>query len=434
MKRLLILAMLGVFVVGISGQAAAGDYATDLFFQTSDQSLWNPGPATMFDYSRFIGPQWNERVSIGGITEPKAFGVSLGKYGAEIWGETSGKIGFQVDGHFDSGSVDVTYPVGIKLSYSDQAVPGQAFTISSSYTAQPGASFATNFPEASISVDAIFQLYARIGAEACFGACTGGGLTLIDVSKVYPLLDMSTGDVLTSDLWGFGSLTASFPDIDTTGTLNGKTLTASGEDDFLNLMLDMDRFSPIPLGGEALGFSYDILDVKTGMALAAVQHFSFTPKLMVSFKLETGQIITMPVGSSTSFIFPEGFGDLEITPTFWLDNVFSNDTGMQIDPEFSVRALSADGYGMSLGPLFSYDWRGSLGEIDLFSKDFQLQGFERFTTASFSIGATPEPATWVLLGLGLILAGITLQRKAKKTALKKHKWVVLGMAGMLLIP
>jgi len=410
MKRFLVSIFIGMLILGVSGEARAGQYTTDLLFQTSDQSMWNPGAATVYDYHQFLGPQWDERVSIGGIVRDPLFGT---KWGAEIWGETSGKVGFQVDGHFDSGSVDVNYPVGISLSYTDKAAPGQPFTISSSYITRPGASMTTNFPEASLSVDAVFDVYAALGAEACVGGCASVSGTLIDVSIVKPLIDISTGDVLTSDLGGFGNLTAKFPDIDTTGTLSGKTLQAQGEDDFLNLMVDIDRFSPIPLGGNALGFSYDILDVKAGLALAATQEFAFMPKLMVGFKLENGQFFSMPVGSSTTLIFPEGFGDLDITPTFWLDNVFSNDTGLRIDPEFSVKALSASGYGMNLGPLFSYDWRGTIADIDLFSKDFQLQGFEKFTTEGFSVAATPEPATWLLLGFGLIAAGICKRRKLK---------------------
>ncbi len=401
-----------VIFCGMLGIANSGSYTTSLVFETTDQSMWASGDAFVLDYNKFLGPQWNERGSIGGIEETWA-----GDYGAEIWGATSGRVGFDVNAHMDSGSVNVTYPVGINLSYPDKAKPGETFTISSSYVVNPGAGMTTNFPEANISVDAVFDFYAALGYKACVIWCTEGSITLINTKNTYPILDIDTGDTFSSDIGGFGSVTATFPDINTTGTLNGNLLASSGEDDFLNLTFDIDRavtvFTGIPFSGSVLGISYNLLNVDAGMILAATQEFSFVPNLMVGFEFENGYTASMRVGDSASFIFPEGVGDMDVTPTFWLENTFYNDTGMRIDPQFGVDALSLSGYGVNIGPLYSYDWRGDGLELGIFSDDFELQGFDSFTTENFSIQATPEPGTLALLGIGLMSSGVFARKKRK---------------------
>lgn len=411
-KSLVMVIFLGV--LGMVGLANAGNYTTSLIFQTTDQSMWAPGDAFVLDYNKFLGAQWNTRDSVGEVVE----GGIFGDYGAEIWGATSGKIGFDLDVHMDSGSVNVTYPVGITLSYPDKAKPGDTFTISSSYVVNSGASMTTNFPEANLSVDGVFALYAEAGYRVCVYDCLGDSKTFINENITYPILDIDTGDPVSFPIGVFGSVWAKIPDINTTATLGGKSLSSSGEDDFLNLTFDVDSAftysTGIPLNVEALGFTATLLNVDAGMALAATQEFVFIPNLMVGFKLENGYTASVRVGDSASFVFPEGFGDLDITPTFWLDNTFSNDTGMRIDPTFKVEALSLSGHGLNLGPLFSYDMRAEGPGFDIFSKDFQLQGFEQFTTASFSIEATPEPGTLVLLGIGLMSVGV-LARKQRKS-------------------
>ncbi|RDH87315.1 MAG: hypothetical protein DIZ77_18380 [endosymbiont of Seepiophila jonesi] len=55
----------------------AAMYGSDVAFETTDQSMWAPGTAGILDINHFIGPQWNESGSIGGILEVTTPSITL---------------------------------------------------------------------------------------------------------------------------------------------------------------------------------------------------------------------------------------------------------------------------------------------------------------------------------------------------------------------
>ena len=380
--------------------ADAANYSTDLVFQTADQSMWGSGSALTVDYTKFFGPQWNESWSVGDIKKDPWFDS---EWGAEVWAKTHGKVGFEIDAHLDSGSVNVEYPVGIALEYPDIVRPGETFTISSSYVVNSTANMTTNFPEANLSAAFVFDMYAEAGGKACFGSyCSGVSSTLIDISEKYTLVDIATGDAAISLDEGIYKVDIEFPEIETVGELDNGTLTSKGEDDFLEITADLDMMitaqTGIPMNGSVDGFSYTLLDANAMLIFAATQDFAFNPGLTVDFELETGELYSMPIGSSIDIVLPEGVGDLDITPTFWLDNVLSNDTGIRVDPAMELNALSVSGslfdVDFDTGFLVSRDGRENGVDLNLFADDFQLQGFDRYTTGSFSVTADLSPAPY----------------------------------------
>ncbi|MGE0085587.1 MAG: PEP-CTERM sorting domain-containing protein [Desulfococcaceae bacterium] len=423
--------ILFLFVFGILATANAGTYTTDLVFETEDQSMWDSGSAFVFDYSNFFGVEWNET------------------WGSTVWAQTSGKLGFEVEMHLDSGSVNITLPVSIQLDYPDEINLGETFTISSSYVISPEAILTTNSPEAILYAAAVAELSATVGVNAsvdpCFGVLGGCPIsvnestTFADISEDYALVDIdSTNDTVEMD-FEYARVTAGMPDIDTNGTLSGNMLISEGEDDFLEITADIDQILSsilgIPLSGSqeffgVLDLDYALLDAAAGIILAATQDFTFDPGLSVSFALETGEVYSMAVGSSMDLVFPSEVGDFEITPTFWLNNTFTNDTGLRIDPYAELSVLQASAkleilgiplFNDSFGPVYSDNWRPEGFDMDIYSNAFQLQGFDQFTTEAFQVTAAvpgpvapvPEPATVSLLSLGLLsLAG--LRRKKTK--------------------
>lgn len=103
--------------------------------------------------------------------------VNVGDFGVEGEASTSGEIGMALKLHgFASGSIGVNYPVTahyrIPKPYSFAA--GEAVSIGTSETVDPGAAISTSFPTLeSAELDGIFGFHASASFNLCFFACTG---------------------------------------------------------------------------------------------------------------------------------------------------------------------------------------------------------------------------------------------------------------------
>ncbi len=213
-----------------------------------------------------------------------------------------------------------------------------------------------------------------------------------------------------------------------------------------------------PIIGETLAslipidLSYNILDIEPFLDIDVHQAFTFSPNdLMVSFDLGDSNI-TDPilVGEDISLIMPDSV--FQITPMYSLPATrFSNLTELMIDLGIDVTALD---FGLDFSgilglipdidpdPLFHEDL--TLSEIltamniptswmnpDIFNKEFAFN-FDPITTTAFNISPyiggngnngtrgngtepIPEPATIVLLGIGLVgLIGTKVRHRFKK--------------------
>lgn len=235
-------------------------------------------------------------------------------------------------------------------------------------------------------------------------------------------------------------MTAQVPDINTAGSLGaGDSISSSGEDFLLDVYFDVDLIATTllglpPLGGEldlgVASVSYEILNVLVGAILQVTQDFLFEPSLMLELALDTGEIFDLAFGESIDLVMPNS--PLEITPSFRLDNIFTNLTGLRIDPAFMLELLSLSAWvdfpgvvnalgipdpSLNLGPLYSFDASTEGPAIPIINRDWELQGFPEFTTASFQVVPAPEPATLLLLGSGLIGLGVFGRKRMKRTGL-----------------
>jgi hypothetical protein len=437
---------IGLLAIG-PGSANAAIYGADLGFETAAQSMWAQGSAGILDINYFIGPEWDKSGSVGGITsvstpevtlipEVCVWGVctpavtipalDLGEYGAEISGETDGRIGFDLDIDADSGSVNVEFPVGVTIEYPDPmtVLSGETFTISTGFT-EADTAMSTNFPEASLDLDFVFDVYATGGIEVAVVDSAYLSFGTINVDESLDLISIDSSTDVELDL-GIANITAQFPDIDTevSGTDASGNLASFDDDFLLDVDIDVDYVVTTllglpPLGGEfevlgAYGY-YTLLDLLVGAMLMVEQEFTFDPTLMVRLDFTTGESFSVPVGESVSMVAPDYGTTIGVTPTFYLDNLFTNTTSLRIDPTFDFELLAAgvgidfpdvvNGLGvgdveLGFGPLFGYNWTTAGPAIALFSESWELQGFQEFQTAMLSI-QVPEPNTLVLFVIGL---------------------------------
>ena len=442
--------------------AQAATYSAGLDFEATDQSMWSQGTAGIIDFNRFIGPQWNESGTVGGIahvTTPEitivpevcAWGVctpevtipaaNLGDYGATISGSTNGRIGFDLNFDLDTGSVNVDYPGTANFEYPDAGdiIPGAGTLAISTLFSEGSTALSTNFPEASLTLDFVFDVFASGAFKACIATCGTLNFPTIDVDETISLLDIDSNTTEVNFDLGFVNIGAQLPDLDTAvaGTNAAGNLATSGigADPLFDLDIDLDLIATTllglpPLGAEVglLGASagYTLLDVLIGAEVKVLQQFVFDPILMVRLDASDGQSVTGAVGSNLVFNTFAG-GETTVTPTFFLQNSFRNITSLRIDPTFDmellaahlgldlpdvVNALGVGDINLSFGPLFETHQFLAGPAVDIFNESWTIP-FDPIVGASFIV-RVPEPATVTLFGIGLALFGVGALRNRRR--------------------
>lgn len=385
--------------------------------------------------------------------------------GAELRGSIDARVGFDVGVKVDSGSVDVSYPTEVNFELPGILARGQAFNLMPTNSVTD-ASLQTTFPTLEAYADLVIDVSGSVGAEACvIGNCEGGDVPItfdppdlelvsfnrdasgklrllgtdqlvfnfgdpIDITRQIPP-PPAPGGISQS----LGDVTIFVPNLTTNGAMEAATgnVVAAGEADVLQLGLDIDGVLSFAFPAlKALGLSasvgpfgigYDILDFDAGPFVEITQDFIFDPTLMVTLDFDQEALVDGFGAVDTITASLETLPDitllgsaLGITPTFFLDNLFTNMTGLEIDPfmELNLLSLMAD---FSVGPfdfglldvsLLDLPLRleNGLG-FNVFKNSFALD-FPSFTTESFIV-TVPEPGIVALLGLGFV--GVVVMRR-----------------------
>lgn len=247
-------------------------------FQTTGQSMWGGGSAPGLNMNFQIFPQYKVEVPFNTESFTK-FRFSGLDFGAVLDGHVAFGVGpfeFDISG-FTAGSIDVDYPAMVNMEVPDDNTfnPGETVVIRSGFQALPGATLKTEYPSADEGKIGLYMgmlFDASFGFRACFAGCTPRvsivpppgipmpsplydepftffemsktGLTIVcnnqlnsppenPIQCFFP----SGFDEDETPEWtisnGAFSGTLKFPDVETTSSLNGINLSASGSDPYV---------------------------------------------------------------------------------------------------------------------------------------------------------------------------------------------------------
>ena len=410
-----ILLLLFLWLCQVHGSTLTADVA----FQTSGQSMWGPGAAQTFDYSRTLFNQ-NFDVSghVGGVS--KNF---FGRFGAELGAHVSGNVGLGFESHFTTGDVSVNVPVHYSLTLPDSNTisPGGTFQISSSYDLL-GGDIETRSPQGGWGVYLNANVNAGINGRACVFGCVSGSASK-DFSVHQRLLgvDQNSHDLSFTGPAGIHA-GLGFPVVNTSGALNGGHIASGGSAQFASVGWNFTDFiqqlTGVPIKGNLdIGIAkvaYKLLDIDLGAALRAAQQFDFTPIPMIDLAI-SGQHLIFAAGSTIEFTMPESGLPLEFTPSYFLANTFSSRTDLALSAYLDLAALQASArllrWNVGIGPLFHKRWDLSLGQWTVQNWTGELQGFNTVLGETTSVTPTPEPATYLFVGSALIALGVLRRRR-----------------------
>ncbi len=430
---------------------------------------------------------WNICPFLCGSEPTQYFNVDTST-GLEVSANTQGRIGFELGVTADSGSVDalVNYNTQVIVPEVSDIVPGQLVSLNPT-SSLTGDSLNTQFPTMSASLSVVMEVSATFAATGCLlGACDtasfgtgtlGGTQELIsfnqdgeggieyfggsgilsdalDAAVAVGAVDLPTGFPAELEipvpvgLGNLGTITAYLPEPNTSGGLDstGTQLVSQGQDDLLDISLDVDNILSVAatgvgglFGGSAdlgAGFSisYDLINVELGPQIDLVQSFEFTPTLMVDLEFTqpvdvTGFGRVTSVSGLTWDDLPTmafSGGITSVMPTFYLGAMIGDEFTMNagelvnqlfldIDGNITVDLLTAT-FGTPFG-----DESIGIGNLinesfdlfstpPLFSSTFAMAGFDPIVGTSFDV-QVPEPGILFLFGIGFVLIGLVSRRR-----------------------
>ncbi|NKB56441.1 MAG: PEP-CTERM sorting domain-containing protein [Alphaproteobacteria bacterium] len=422
-------------------------------------------------------------------TAPPQFLEVDTRTGVAVEGTTDGRVGIELGVEIDSGSVDATVSYEATLDIPDTTNLDKANAINFNPNSKLAGTniLNTEFANLELTADAIMELSGSVTGEACIipAGCVVGS-TPFDIDETVPILSFNKdgeGEILLlgqkPSVFGFpdeangfpfkidagiAEVTLHLPQPDATGGLdtNTNTLKATGKDDLVDLIVDVDDVvasavglpglfgSSVPIGtvGEV---GFDIIDVKIGPTVDLQQDFELDPTLFVQLIFDKavmvgGELVTELI--SAWDLLPDIFflDDVTtVTPTFFLDAELLNETLLDFDLEFTIDLLQV------FFEFLGFDEKFGVGNVlnqgvdlfqspNLFENLFSLQGFDLQIGESFVIdflsGSTapdiadarsaenpieefvfafsvPEPGTFALFFVGL--GGVYVLRRRTRS-------------------
>jgi len=356
MKRIILFIqiLIVVFVFCIQSKNTKAQTFTlqhDIWWETTNQNMWGPNGSPIqldFDYTIFhFG--WDTTLTFGHIEN--FFGA---QFGAMFQLDSYLEMGTSFGIHgFNTGSVDVTYPVSIFLTFPDAGTfnPGDFVEVNSDYQVNPGWDLSTHFPTAGVAgLYLDFGMSLDLDATICIFNCFPVSIMNFNVPyDTIPIFEINTinGTVtypcingflpaictdtilplIISNIGGIGlDLIADLPYIETTDWLDAQTkcLHASGDDWYLTLQLDIIQFLsfmagliPPPTGpaiqaflamlsgtyniGGGFTIDYNLLSAWLSMTNTLQQDFTFCPEIWTEFTypLSVNYFVTDPTNSNS---------------------------------------------------------------------------------------------------------------------------------------
>ncbi|WP_448551074.1 hypothetical protein [Thalassotalea montiporae] len=379
-------------------------------------------------------------------TAPPSFLEVDTRTGVAVQGSTDGRVGIELGIEIDSGSVDATVSYQATLDLPDTLNLDKTNPINfNANSLLAGANtLDTSFANLALNIDAIMELSGTVGGEACIipaGCSTGstpfninerasilsfnqdgeGGVSLLGQQpSVFGFPDQANGFPFSVDALGIVEATLHLPQPNASGGLNvnTNTLIASGQDDLVDLFIDIDNIvataagvpglfgSSAPIGSIG-SIGYDIIDVQMGPTIDLKQDFELEPTLFVSMVFDKavmvgGEMVTELI-SAWDLLPDITFLDdvTTVTPTFFLDANLTNETLLDFDLELMIDLLQIN------FDILGFDRQIGIGNVlaagadlfqspNLFVNMFPLGGFDLQVGESFVVdfnNNTPPPPT-----------------------------------------
>lgn len=448
-------------------------------------------------------------------TAPPQFLEVDTRTGVAVEGTSDGRVGLEFGIEIGSGSVDATvsYQATLDIPHTSGLDKADAISFNPNSVLAGTNTLNTEFADLALSADAIFELSGSVTGEACIiAAGCKTGSTPFDIDATAPILsfnedgeggilllgqkpsvfgfpDEANGFPFTIDagVSGLVSATLHLPQPDASGGLDTATgtLTASGQDDLVDLNVDVDAAVSLAVSGgvttNAFGFSvpignigsvgYDIIDVNIGPSIDLLQDFELDPTLFVQLVFDkavmvAGELVTELI--SAWDLLPDIFflDDVTaVTPTFFLDAELRNETLLDFDFDFLIDLLQIN------FDLLGFERQFGIGNVldqgvdlfqspNLFENLFSLQGFDLQIGESFivdflagstapddvaaksaknpiekvALASVPEPGAFFLILVGLCGLHLIRRRPALSGKFSKlgRKALPLAICGLIL--
>ncbi len=388
--------------VSVSGQTSSITHTVP--FATVNQNMWgpnnsnlglninlqlfrvNPSPlsGTLGSISSFYVPYWNSTYYFGAQFS-YSFKLDMGAY-------------YRIQG-FDSGKVDVAYPIDVTYTYPSANTfnKGEWITITSNYTVLSAANITTHYPNSGyrkIGLDLDVGLQASLSGNFCFLQCNNSTIlptTGIWPKQIFPVFQITnTATSPDPNMFSQFGITGNMnlPYVTTNSWINNKCLFARGEDNYIDFNLDIFKFLSkvyAPFGnlsgtysfGNGGTFTYNIFSAWLSMRVYNKQRFRFCPSVNTTLSFPTylyfkvsdpitntvkqsgfNNSVTYHVGDKLEIRYPCNFEFLEIKSGYEIDNTednFSNNTYDSIAFSLNMEALKFNIYipGYQIFPGYS---------------------------------------------------------------------------------
>jgi len=318
--------------------------------------------------------------------------------------------GFGIDTSFGAGLTKPFIPL-VSLSalagagYGDNSIPG---FFGGAVFRDPH--FGTTFPNVSAWADLYVDADLSAFVEAkgldlpVFGcvACVRKDFSVATGNHVIPIVEIDPSNVIVAGLGGIQlnqpfaippatTITPSYPNLKVAGTLTPGTTIVAGSDSkpFVTLQGNIDDLIPFvgPFLSGAIGpFGYDLASLEGGPSVGLYQNLSFTVTPRVQLDFSEPVKVSVAGGAyslvtSTTFDLGQSidvkplissFGDLKISPTYYLDNKFVNETGLSLDVTFDVTGPELTSSFGDLGPLGHQTATLNLAQFPISTTDFSV--------------------------------------------------------------
>ena len=419
--------------------------------------------------------------------------------GATVQFRTEGEAGFEVKATLDAGSIDpkLRYDIQFRVPDTGELFAGEAWYLAPRAVLTEGA-LNLRSPTAEVKADLILGVSSSGSATVCttLSGCASRSVALPSISTsqrelveidpngiqflegflphgwdvTVPLLNLEA-DLLVGGLNppyvgmsfnnGFlpdlpvplqgptidvGNVEVHVPEYETAGSLGvDGVIRASGQDDLLDLRVDLDAMFPgLPVGGVnaslgPLGVSVDAYDIEGGPSVDLFQDLSLTPDdLMVVLDFDrevivdglaairsfVGDWINLP-----AFVFA---GTTTVTPTFFTTALARSVAGLQFGLELGIDVLKASisspFLSASFGPLETYDYPfdPDFLKATLFDDSFRI-AFGAVRGQSFVISPyvpmlTPVPVPSSAALLAAALGGLALGTRRRAARRSQDGW------------